>query len=218
MCPVNHYGALSWGVLCTGTWTDRAFSPVCLPCTPFRLFPSGLPPAHHIVGTGDFHNKLTNPSQRCVQCPLSQASGGCWGAVGAPCRDAPTLLTFGAGVAAVPRQQRGPGTGRHGAVLLHVLAVHFPHGLPPVVPLLWEAKKTSGEPCQGVPSHALPAQPGFPHLFPSGAPGHLAQSPDACTAAKPGPPPHGPQAPDQLCVAPPAPASRNCSEGRREGA
>lgn len=39
MCPVNHYGALSWGVLCTGTWTGRAFSPVCLLCTPFRLFP-----------------------------------------------------------------------------------------------------------------------------------------------------------------------------------
>lgn len=151
MCPVNHCGALSWGMLCTGTWIGRAFSPVCLPCAPFRLFPSGLSPAHHIMGTGDFHNKLTSPFQAMPPFPGQWRILG--DLVGALCREASTLLTFGAGVAAVSRQQRGPGTGRHRAVLLHVLAVHFPHRLPPVVPLLWEAKKTPGEPCQGVPGH-----------------------------------------------------------------
>lgn len=74
--------------------------------------------------------------------------------------------------------------------------------------------------CQAISSCVKSCPLGIAWLPPSfsiWSPGHLAQSPDACTAAKPGPPPHSPQPPDQLCVAPPAPASGSCSEGGREG-
>lgn len=151
--------------------------------------------------------------------PFPRPTGDPGGLVGAPCREKPTLLTFGAGVAAVSRQQRGPGTGRHGAVLLHVLAVHFPHGLPPVVSLLWGPRRPQerrAKMCQAILMCAKSCHPGTAWLPPSlsiWSPRHLAQSPDACTAAKPGPPPHSPQPPDQLCMAPPAPASGSCSGG-----
>lgn len=47
-----------------------------------------------------------------------------------------TTLTFGTGVAAVPGQQCGTGAGGNRAILLHVLAVHFPHWFPSAIPLL----------------------------------------------------------------------------------
>ena len=79
---------------------------------------------------------------------------------GSPCREVPTGLTFGAGVTAVPGQQCGLGTGGHGTVLLHVLAVHFPHWLPPAVPLLQgggrRARESSAKVCQVMPRCAPP--------------------------------------------------------------
>lgn len=61
----------------------------------------------------------------CVPCPrLSPAAGDS------------TALTFGTGMAAVPGQQRGTGASGNGAILLHVLAVHFPHWFPSAIPLL----------------------------------------------------------------------------------
>lgn len=217
MCPGNHYGVLHWGgggVLGTGRGTSRVCSPVHPLCTLpqvvwEQLCPAGLPPAQPLANTlrcpcyGNLHNESSSSVWGCVHsAPFPMPTGVLQGG-----------LTFGAGVAAVPRQQRGPGAGGHRAILLYVLAVHFPRWLPPAVPLLREGRgvgkggelqESRANVCQVMsPRHSL-AAPIAAHLE---SPGHLAQPPAACTAAKPGPPSPPRPRPPAPCPAVHGPAS-----------
>lgn len=220
MCPVNHSGAQA-GACCAWARGQAGHLVLCA----FPALFSGCShqgfPLPIIMGTGDFHNKLT--FQGTVQCPVSQANGGSRGTRGGSLqRSTHSSHLWGrcgssvqAAVWPGDRQARGSPASCSCSSLSPRAS---PGGSSAV-----GAKKTPGAPCQDVPGHfecAKSCHPGTAWLPPSlsiWSPRHLAQSPDACTAAKPGPPPHSPQPPDQLCVAPPAPASGSCSEGGREG-
>lgn len=154
----------------------------------------------------------------CAVPPLPVSPGNPLDAEG-PHREVSAGLTFGAGMAAVARQQCGSRAGGHRAVLLHVLAVHLPHWLPPAVPLLWRVE----EPGRAVPSRAKvcpPAQTGSPHPGPAGAP---AGGPDTLCSPQlpvrqpsPGAPPPPPAPCPAVCSpASPGLASGGCSKGRR---